>query len=177
MDRLKSLKSRFKFTNKKQQSEPSTSSYEDITLKLNQITLSRLKLLFSPNIEFEELSSELAISKLKETRSYFNALGITSSYNVDAKIVHQNSYEPFNTFGKKINANAKEYTIAYTKNEAAYYAKKKSNSEEVSDKVKERADDVEFGKKPASMAEISQMTYKIKEEYGINVKIVDNPNY
>ncbi len=91
MDRLKSLKSRFKFTNKKQQSEPSTSSYEDITLKLNQITLSRLKLVLSPNKEFEELSSELAISKLKETRSYFNALGITSSYNVDAKIVHQDN--------------------------------------------------------------------------------------
>ena len=88
-----------------------------------------------------------------------------------------NSYEPHNTFSKQINANAKEYTIAYTKCEASYYANKKSSSEGVSDKVKKRADDVEFCKKPASMAEISQITDKIKEQYNIDVKIVDDPNY
>jgi hypothetical protein len=87
------------------------------------------------------------------------------------------NYDPYNTFSKQINANAKEYTIAYTKCEASYYANKKSRSEIVSEKVKGRADDVEYGKKPASMAEISQMKDKIKEEYGIDVKIVDDPNY
>ena len=86
-------------------------------------------------------------------------------------------YDQFNTFTKQINANAKQYIVNYTRSEAAYYAKKQGSSEQVSDGVKKRADAVEHGKKPASLAEISQMTEKIKQEYGIDVKVMVDSNY
>ena len=88
-------------------------------------------------------------------------------------------YDPFNTFTKQVNANAKQYIVNYTRSEAAYYAKKQSSSSdrEQSDEVKNRANAVEYGKKPASLAELSQMADKIKQVHGIDVKVVDDPNY
>ncbi len=86
-------------------------------------------------------------------------------------------YDPFNTFTKQINANAKQYIVNYTRSEAVYYAKKQSSSDQVSDEVKKCADAVEYDKKPASLAELSQMAEKIKQEHGIDVKVLDDPNY
>ena len=140
IDKLKSL--RFKFTNKKKESQLST-SYENITLRLNQINLSRLKLLLSPNKEFEELNSEVAISKLKETRSYFNAFHITNSYGVDVKIVHPNNEKEIlknmqinNLIGKiesmnKIDESLKYYfniKEANTNNINSFYRKSEENN-------------------------------------------------
>ena len=99
MDKLKGLRSRFKFGFRRKKEEPeeepatksSSSNYEEITLKLAQITLSRLKSLLSPNTELDDLNGKLAIAKLKETRSYLNAFRITNSYEVDVKIVHSDN--------------------------------------------------------------------------------------
>ena len=101
MNKFKGFKSQFNFgyREKKEKAEEETvtksssssSSYEEITLKLYQITLSRLKSLLSPNTELDDLNGKLAIAKLKEARSYLHAFGITSSYEVDVKIVHSDN--------------------------------------------------------------------------------------
>ena len=69
-----------------------SSSYKGFELKINQVGLSRLRALFSRNKEFDdELTAQSAISMLKNERSYFNAMYITSSYDVDLTRLHPKS--------------------------------------------------------------------------------------
>jgi preprotein translocase subunit SecA len=85
------------------------------------------------------------------------------------------NYGKYRTFAEQINYNSRDYCVAYTQCEVAYYAKTSStvqNGKEVDKKVEERADDVRDNK-PATMAEISLMM----EKYGIKLKIVNDENY
>ncbi|CAF4844118.1 unnamed protein product, partial [Rotaria sp. Silwood1] len=85
------------------------------------------------------------------------------------------NYGKYRTFAEQINYNSRDYCIAYTQCEVAYYAKTSStvqNGKEVDKKVEERADDVR-NNRPATMAEISLMMKK----YGIKLKIVNDKNY
>ncbi|CAF0762503.1 unnamed protein product [Brachionus calyciflorus] len=64
------------------------SSYDHIRLQLNQVSLDRLKILFNSNQDFEEITDYIAIGKLKEKRSYLNAItNWADSYEVDLKII------------------------------------------------------------------------------------------
>ncbi|CAF4321413.1 unnamed protein product, partial [Didymodactylos carnosus] len=85
------------------------------------------------------------------------------------------NYGKYRTFAEQINYNSRDYCVAYTQCEVAYYAKASStiqNRKEVDKEVEERADDVRDNK-PATMAEISLMM----EKYGIKLKIVNDENY
>ncbi|CAF1433891.1 unnamed protein product [Adineta steineri] len=85
------------------------------------------------------------------------------------------NYGKYRTFAEQINYNSRDYCIAYTQCEIAYYAKTfkaVKNGKLVDKKVQERADDVRDNK-PASIAEISLMM----EKYGIKLKIVNDENY
>ena len=80
---LLNLKSLFKSSN-------ATQEYTGIRLRLKQVSLDRIKALLSQDKEFEELTYETAISRLKNERSHLNAMHLTDSYDTDLDIILSN---------------------------------------------------------------------------------------
>ncbi|CAF4782954.1 unnamed protein product, partial [Rotaria sp. Silwood2] len=67
------------------------SSYHGISITLKQAELDRIKAIFNQNKEYLDLTKESAIDKLKSERTMWNKLRITSSYQVDLKIIHSDN--------------------------------------------------------------------------------------
>lgn len=69
-----------------------SSKYNGLGIKINQIGLSQLRNLLNQDKEFEqELSAQSAIAQLKQERTYFNAMELTSSFNADLTIIYPDS--------------------------------------------------------------------------------------
>ena len=63
-------------------------SYSDIKIKLKQVDWDSIKsTLFNPDKEFKDLTKEAAIMKLKEERTYCNALHLTSSFKTNLQVI------------------------------------------------------------------------------------------
>ena len=81
------------------------------------------------------------------------------------------------TYSNLIDHEAKKYTIAYSQCENIHYAQQKNkhssnNNQPISKEVKNHADGVKKDK-PADVADMFTMA----TENGIDLKIVDDPNY
>ncbi len=62
-------------------------SYNDVRISLKQVDLDRIKSsFFNPNKEFKDLTKESAIMSLKQERTFWNAIQLTSSFLFDMKI-------------------------------------------------------------------------------------------
>lgn len=82
------------------------------------------------------------------------------------------SYDPHITFCSQIEANAKDYTIAYSQCQNVAYSVKKINKQTVSPAGKKYAEKVRNGY-PLTMGDM----FSVAEQNGIKIKIVDDPNY
>ena len=82
------------------------------------------------------------------------------------------SYGEYRTIGEQVNYNAKDYSLAYTQCEAAYYAQKEKTSKNVSKEIKALADEVRDNK-PADLAEM----FVAANKNGIKIKVVNSKNY
>ncbi|CAF1444874.1 unnamed protein product [Adineta steineri] len=79
-----------------------SSSYNGISITLKQVDLDRIKAMFNQDKEYLDLTKESTLDKLKTERTMWNTLRITSSYQVDLKIIHSdNKIEEF--INKQIN--------------------------------------------------------------------------
>lgn len=82
---LNKLKSYLQKANKEDNKKSS-----QLRLRLKQMNLDRIKTLLNVNKEFEELTCDAAISKLRDHSTFLNKIYISSSYDVDMEVLQGN---------------------------------------------------------------------------------------
>ena len=140
------------------------------TLAVSSITSSLSNRIQHSYLVDENQNSE---SQKKDQEKY-DQLKDKKDLTAEDKIFMKN-YGKYRTFAEQINYNSRDYCLAYTQCESAYYAslsEATKKDEKVDEKVQERANDVR-GNQPATMSEMSALFKK----YGINAKVVNDKNY
>ena len=148
-------------------------TYDKIRLRLNHVSLDRLKTFLNPNKDFEELTSEIAIEKLKGERSYLNAItSYSSSYLVDLKIIQSdNKTEPI----EKLSVNDAIKAIEKRKDTSLrYYLNIKNANENEFNRyyLKHLNSTMQINFDKLDYTTASKYLSQIKTKNGINIEIL-----